>query len=615
MKILPGDAPDRRGVRAFNVGDVHYLLLIAALPIVGYQFGLGNQVEQFSLVRRLGDPTFLPDDFYINTAAVFGPRYYYSLALSWLTKVASLPAIIFILTYLTNLGLAAVSFHAARRHLQTDRIGGAIAALLVVANSGFALGLAGFIRFESYQPANIAIALALFGLSSLLAGKRLLAAACFAAAALFHPLIGVEIGAISFAACGLAELSRRRSFGETLRAWIGYLPAGLLFAAAAAAAWVRPSQGELRIPDAEFFAILPLFRAPHHYLALSFPHEHYLMVFLFVAGLAYLAAAFVREKGLGFEIGALAIAAAIVLALCAVSVLLVDVLHNRPFATAQVFRMLLLVKWIGFLLFAWVASRWIAGGGWLPWVAALVPVLVTGDDQPQAMVASIGAMEAARRLNSGPVGRAVLAGLLVLFGASVAMESAACKEIVRAVVGAICLRLLFGTAWGSSARALATGLVAGVIAFGWVGRDLRPSAGCVDASYSWDDLRGPETDIARWAKSNTPADSIWLTPPDFENFRLLAERAIVVDYTSIPFKDAAMREWRSRMRIAYGDVEGSGFWGLDEMKASYRASDPARLRQVGRRYGATYAVLYSDTPWAGPTLYRNADYKAVRLLP
>jgi hypothetical protein len=593
---------------------VHYLLLIAALPILGYRFGLGNQVEQFSLVRRLSDPSFLPGDFYINSAAVFGPRYYYCLALSWLTKVVPLPAAIFILTYVTNAVLAAISFDAARRHLRADRIGGAIAALLVIANSGFALGLAAFIRFESYQPANIAIPLALFGLSSLLARRRLLAAVCFAAAALFHPLVGVETAAIGFAACGLAELASRRPFGEIVRAWMGYLPAAIMFGAAAAAEWVRPASGELRIPDAEFFAILPLFRAPHHYLALGFPLAHYLMAGLFVAGLAYLVAAYVREKGLGFEIAALAAAAVLVLALCAASALFVDILHNRAVATAQVFRMLLLVKWIGFLLFAWAASRWIAEGGWFHWLAALVPVLVTGDAQPLAMVASICAMEAARRLKPGAVGQAALAGLLVLFSVAVALKFAAQNEIARAAVGAICLWLFFGTTWGKAApRVLATALVAGVIALGWVNRDLRAGAELIDPPYSWDDLRGSDADIARWAKANTPPGGVWLTPPDFESFRLLAERAIVVDYTSIPFKDAAMREWRNRMRVAYGDVEGTGFTALHEMEAVYRASDPARLGQVGARYGATYAVLYADTPWPGPTLYRNADYKAVRL--
>ena len=48
--------------------DAIFVMLAAALPVLGYQFGLGNQVEQFSIVRRLSDPDFIPADFYVNSA-------------------------------------------------------------------------------------------------------------------------------------------------------------------------------------------------------------------------------------------------------------------------------------------------------------------------------------------------------------------------------------------------------------------------------------------------------------------------------------------------------------------------------------------------------------------
>ena len=47
--------------------DAQLLLLVALLPILGYPFGLGIQVEQFSLIRRFDDPTFL------NTVARSAP--------------------------------------------------------------------------------------------------------------------------------------------------------------------------------------------------------------------------------------------------------------------------------------------------------------------------------------------------------------------------------------------------------------------------------------------------------------------------------------------------------------------------------------------------------------
>jgi hypothetical protein len=599
-------------MRTINGRDVQFLLLIAALPIFGFQFGIGNQVEQLSLVRRLADPTFLRGDFYVDSAAGFGPRFYFCLMLAWLTKALTLPGAVFGLTFLTNLTLAGVSFDAARRHLGADRIGGAIAALTVIVNSSFALGLAGYIRFQSYQPASIAIALALVSLSCLLAQRRILAGIGFAAAALFHPLIGVETAAVAYAACGLAELTRHRRVGEILRAWLAYLPSMLILALAVAAEWILPSKGQPRIPDAELFDILVAFRAPHHYLAFGFPISHYLTAAVFVAGLSWLVIRQVRLQGLKFELAAMVLIVAAILGLCAASALFVDVLHNRAFATAQTFRMLLVVKWIGLLLFAAASARWLGEGGWLAWIAALVPVLATGDAQPLAMAAAIAVMEGDRRLKLSSAVRIALAAGLVLFAAAAAYAVGAHNEILRAAVGAACLWLFFGSqSERTPARAAAWGLVAALLLAGWFGRF---SGGeLLKGTYTFADLRGADVEVCRWVKANTPPGSVWITPPEFENFRLVAERPMVVDFTSLPFQELAMREWRARMRALYGEVRGGGFPALHAMEANYRSADPVRLRQAAAHYGATYAVLEAQTPWPETALYSNAAYKVVRL--
>lgn len=597
--------------------DAQCLVLIAVLPFLGYRFGIGNQVEQFSLVMRLNDPGFLPNDFYVNSASGFGPRYYYSLFLSWLTSIAPLPLVILVLTFVTNLALAAVSYDAVRRHLRADRIAAVIAALLVVTNSSFSLGLAGFLRFHSFQAASLAIPLSLLGLSLLIAGWRWRAAACFAVAALFHPLIGVEAAAISYGACGLAELVRARTLAGAAPALLRYLPSGLLVCVVVLVAWTLPSLGRPggRIPDAEFFAILAIFRAPHHYLASTFPATHYLAALAFAAASGWLVLKYVRENGSRFETTALAFAAAIVLGMCMASAVMVDLLESRLFTTAQVFRMLLLLKWIGFLFFAWTASRWIGRGNAVHWVAATAPIVVAGDGQPIVMLAALAAVAAVRWPKLGAAWTTPAAALLAMFSIAVAVKVGAREEMLRAAVGTACLWFMVAPGLARwPARACAALLVASLVAFGWLGRD-RQIAG-LDAlrpTYTFDDLRDPDADIARWARANTPVNSMWLAPPDFERFRLIAQRPIVVDFTSIPFEDLAMREWMARMTAIYGHGEGGGFSALRAMDMNYRQSSPAALRATGARFGADYAVLYAQTPWPGAVLYQNAQYKAVRL--
>jgi hypothetical protein len=604
-------------MRIFEGRALHYLLLIAALPLLGYQFGYGNQVEQFSLVRRLVDPTFLRGDFYVDSAAGFGPRYYYSLVVAWLTRLAPLPAVILVLTFLTNLALAAVTFDVAKRHLAVERFAGPLAALVVIVNSSFALGFAGYLRFESFQPANLAIAFALGGFSLLLAEKRLLAAPAFAAAAAMHPLIGVEVAAIAYGAAGLAEIVKHRRPLPILRAWIAYVPSTLLFGAAVFAAWVLPGLGEqtASIPDSEFFHILAELRAPHHYLAREMPNEQFVRAGLFMAALAGLAFLHLKENGLRFAPTALALAAVLVCVLCVASVIFVDLMQLRLFTTAQLFRTLLIVKWVGLLFFAARAAKWLEDGKPLSWVGAVAPVLATGEAQPYVLVATLIVVEGARRLRVGPVVQWVLAGLLALFAIRYLLILGEWKDFGRGVIGAGILVCFFALQQWMAPRLAATGAVGLAIGFGVANRDLGYDfkSDIFEPTYAYRDLRTTSADVARWAEANSPKDSVWITPPTFEAFRLIAQRPIVADFTSLPFQDAAMREWAQRMEALYGKVEGGGFTAQRAMIDNYRIGDPARLEAAARRYGATHAVLYADTPWAGPVLYQNAEYKAVQL--
>jgi hypothetical protein len=92
---------------------------------------------------------------------------------------------------------------------------------------------------------------------------------------------------------------------------------------------------------------------------------------------------------------------------------------------------------------------------------------------------------------------------------------------------------------------------------------------------------------------------------------MIAQRAVLVDYTSIPFDDATMKLWYGRMESLYGPLEGGGFGALRAMQK--RHLQGANLRQASQVYNATHAVLYSDTLWSGPVLATVGNFKAVQL--
>ncbi len=602
-------------VRSITGRDWAFLGLLTALPLLGYQFGIGSQVEQFPIIGRLSDPKFLEGDFYVDSAAGFGPRYYYSLFISFLTNFGSLPAVILALTCLTNFGVATVTFISARRHFGAGAAAASIAAAFAIVNNSFSLGLAGYIRFESFQPASIAILFSFLGLASLIEGRRLAAAVCFCLSALFHPLVGTEIAMIAYASCAIAELGARRPVVTMLK----YFPSGALFAAFIVIVWLLPaaaveSEG---LSASEFFAILPSFRSPHHYLAATFPFLHYVAAMAFVAALTLMVWLIRRSGDLDFTKSAYAAAGLIVIVLCALSVFFVDVLHDRLWATAQVFRNLFVLKWIGFLFFASFASAWISTARPAHLTAPMAALIATGDAQPYVMLASILTIWALGKAPQSRRNDVAAAGFIFLSAIGLTFGLGAAEDTSRAIVAAAIVAILHGfrlTLWRRIG--IAAALTSALVTIGWFNRKLD----CIDLAilqpvYSWADMKGPKVAVARWAKRSAPPDSIWVTPPDLENFRLIAERPVIVDFTSIPFDGGAMREWRRRMEVLYGPTSARGFGALKVMGRNYRSISPEALSKVNAEFGATYAVLYRDTRWNGPVLYENERYKAVRISP
>ncbi|MCA8883675.1 MAG: hypothetical protein KDA50_08005 [Rhodobacteraceae bacterium] len=595
-----------------------FLVLLSFVPLIGALYGVGNQVEQLSLIARLRDPGFAAGDFYIDAATGFGPRYYYAHLLAALSWTLPVPLVIHALSVASNFALAAVSFQAVQRLLGGSAVAGLLAATLVVVNQSFSLGFAGYLRFDSFQPASLAIPLALWGSFLHLTDRPYHAIALFAASALMHPLIGVEMALITYGAAAISVVLRRPVEGR-LRPLARMTGAGLLFTAVIAAAYLRPmtTQSGPTLSAEDFFDILPAFRAPHHYLGLQFPMWSVKPFLAFLAATLALLGFGMTQRDRMPGVTALAAATAIVLAACAASLWFVDIAHDRIWATAQVFRMLLVVKWIGLLLLASVLAETLdrekAAGAVLTFCA----VIAATDAQPRVMllILTIAAGLYLIRDRQGPVWTALRWGTLA---ATLALSLLFTRQYgadigwIRALVALAVLAPLLTFPARPAARALsilglsavlaATGLTRQAGLFGWP---------VLQADFSLDDLRDDASDAARAAGRVSPDGAVWVVPVDHEAFRLLSRRAVVVDFTSVPFDDASLADWKRRIDTLYGVVGGGGFSAERRINAAYRAGidwDVARSA-----FGATHALLYADTPWSGPVLFENNSFKAVAL--
>jgi hypothetical protein len=101
-----------------------------------------------------------------------------------------------------------------------------------------------------------------------------------------------------------------------------------------------------------------------------------------------------------------------------------------------------------------------------------------------------------------------------------------------------------------------------------------------------------------WIRANTPADAVFLVPPDEEAFRLRAQRAIVVNFKCVPQLSGELGEWRDRLSAVIAmDIRGLPATVLSfdrtrgAIRAAYERRPPAQLAKVAQRYNARYLLV------------------------
>ena len=103
----------------------------------------------------------------------------------------------------------------------------------------------------------------------------------------------------------------------------------------------------------------------------------------------------------------------------------------------------------------------------------------------------------------------------------------------------------------------------------------------------------PRSQVIEWARTSSPAESVFLVPPSWENFRSRAERAIVVSFKAIPFTGLHTWEWYQRI-LDIAPIEQSGSQSsatlLPRLDEAFFALDAEMLQALSEQYGASYVI-------------------------
>ncbi|MGK4006435.1 DUF6798 domain-containing protein [Sorangium sp. So ce1036] len=549
----------------------------------GVNYGVDNQAAYMLGSLRLLDPSVLTKDFYAAGAANYHPAFAY---VGWplLAIDRGGAAVGWGLVVTVTLGAMCMYWLAAEL-LKQRRL--ALATFLLVMAIAFVTRTRSvavtFIFDFILQPSTLGSLFLLAALPPFVAGRYLLSGVFLGLSGLFHAnYLILGIGTFGLTQLLLGWRDGWKDLARRIAMQVGPAIAVFLLLSPLILSSVRS-------PDAALaHEILFNIRSPHHYAPTTFKGRFFPVAAWQMLGLGAGAWLLRGREGRGRRFGAAVLALAILI-------------------------------WTGTLLTTWVQIPRVAQvfvWRFAPFLDLLMQMLVCAASASIAarpsllrriptagLTLTLGGFVALAMLdNEGDLARALW--LVLAPGAAGALIGAAASLLERRRVRlapARALLLRFG-AYAVVAYAAFACLHFAVPAV----KSYRERSNVIKG------MRGPEDDMYAWIRANTSKDALFLTPPQLARFRLIGERAIVVDWKASTYVPSELVEWYRRLE----DVSGrKGFRSAKELFNGYGRLDAARLDSLQKKYKFNYVVVARgrERNLPGKVVYKNSRFVILSL--
>lgn len=335
-----------------DIGEIILVTLFGIfVTIYSYEgFGLSNHIEHLPPILRNLDNSYLINDFFTNASVEGIARQNYALLISKLSGTEDkLPILFLILTILTNVSISLSTFFFTKHLFQNSSRRGIFASALVLSLFTFPLAGASSSLYTTYlNPSDIAFALILWAFYFLAKGNILFSVSLSGISSLIHPLLGLEMGVL-FIFSYLVSLLIKDEVGFKAK-WKKLLVSIIVFILFSLPT-VISQFSQSNIESNLFIFIVAYFRHPHHYVPSTFTNHHYKLAIAFLITSGYI---WVRElnKRDFFTSKLIAVLTVTILLLCFCGYFFVEIIPLRIVVTAQPFRLLRIVKWMGLILIA-----------------------------------------------------------------------------------------------------------------------------------------------------------------------------------------------------------------------------------------------------------------------
>ncbi|HEX3043373.1 MAG TPA: DUF6798 domain-containing protein [Bacillota bacterium] len=577
-------------------------------------YGVSDHIEQLPIIIRSIDSSYLVNDFFTNVNVQSIARSFYAHFIAILAgSEHNLPFVFLILTLFSNISISVITFLLTYRLFNNSKLAGIYASALVMSVITFGLGWLSVIYQKSMIPSTIAIPFIMGAIWSVVCGNLVVGMILSGIATFFHPLFGLEIGGVLFITFGAAHLISKRKI--TKEGWKTIIPS-LLILITLVLIFFIPEVKQSSIDSNLFIYILAYFRHPHHYIPSAFKVSDYIYAIAFLCAIFLIYYRGRRERE-GWSNLIIAILGITVILLCIGGYIFVEIIPSRIWVTAQTFRLLYIVKWIGLIIIAGMIADKNLGKSMkrLYLVSVLNPLFLGGVALSETLSERIG--QNCNRFLKVLVPSLILLIPFALLGyLSTPLPSVLLLALYALLIflfGKLPQKILYPVLLMGLVLTIAVGIFSSRLPYLKQSSFINSKANHLALKFTSE--LGPEGDeVVEFARRNTKEGSIFLTPPDWGQFRLRARRAIVADLKAFPFADKAMLEWYDRIVNCYGKPKLKGYArALNELNENYRGINDKILLNLQGKYNFSYAVLYRQTVSNFKVIFQNGKYKVVYL--
>lgn len=520
-----------------------FIILTLIFPFIfKYQYIITNQFTQIPIINSILDPTYMLNDWYVNVSRGFGPRTIFAYYMAFLSKLIGLPGAFFI-NYLIYIFLVIWSAFTLSQMLFKDKYISLLTTLFVLFGATYGIG-GNILITRDFSAPQLPLALIIAALVYMLQEKIYKSLILIVIAAYLHPLLGWEGGALILGSWGIHKILNKEiktKLYSVIKIWLLFilatLPLFLTYFSEITDTAISNNQVLINI--------LAYSRNPHHYISSTWPvaeHTQYLLFLAFSFFIGYKLLPHL-DQPVRKIIKLIFIMTGLILLLNLFGFIFTEIMPIYQIVAAQVFRN---------NLFAYFLSAVILYGGSL--------ILIKSGKLPHFLF---------------PVLFVFIQPLLSLKGKT----------------DFLALLFLFLFGWLFFRKKFIVSLFLLLVAFSLANYHIPlrfTSAANINPGL---------TKLTDWANSQTLPDSIFIVPPEMEEFRLLANRTVVADWKAFPFQKSGMVEWYYRM-CDIGNIQNcqNGLIQRDAVVKGYLTLTENDVRRLADIYDADYLITTVKYP-------------------